>query len=50
LSTKLIHRVIEEPLVKVEKVLLALLNSPSIPQKLIAEEDPIEKTLLISRP
>jgi hypothetical protein len=34
---KLIHRVIEEPLAKVEKMSLDLLDSPSILQRLVAK-------------
>jgi hypothetical protein len=49
LSTKLIHRVTKEPHAKVDKVLLALLDSPSFPQRLVAE-DPIEKPLLTLGP
>jgi hypothetical protein len=47
LSAKLTHRLTEEPLGKVEIVLLALLDNPSILRKLVAEVDPIEKPLLI---
>jgi GTP:adenosylcobinamide-phosphate guanylyltransferase len=50
LSRKLIHRVIEELLEKVEKVLLALSDNHSIPQRLVAKEHPIEKPLVTSGP
>jgi hypothetical protein len=48
LSTKLTHRVIEKLLAKVQIVLLALLDNPSILRRLVPEEDPNEKPLLIS--
>jgi hypothetical protein len=47
LSAKLTRRVTHEPLAKVEIVLLALLDNPSILRKLVAKEDPTEKPLLI---
>jgi hypothetical protein len=44
------HKVTEEPLAKVEKVLLALSGSHSILRRLVAGRVPTEKPLLISRP